>query len=319
MTGAPSQRDHHIVEHEQHHSIERGRLGQRLHQHINVVRRAIAVDTDLLERDQRLLAQGARERFAQGLAQSVARHGKQVQGRTAGCRFQVSSRPAAKIKHVALRCNQHGGRRIALQHHAVDERSQRGRRNGLAGLDDTPGLGLNPGPRARKSRRHRPQRRVQTPVDARLAPQLRKQVAGRARGLGNPEHQKAAPIETIVKQGQQLRLQRRLQVDQQVAAAQQIDPDERRIIDDVLHREDQHVTQLCVHPKAARVFMKKAIEPLLRHLGRDAAGIDAGARRGDGFPVQIRSKDLQRAAGFQTGCFQRLLEGHGQRVGLLAG
>ena len=79
-----------------------------------------------------------------------------------------------------------------------------------------------------------------------LAVQHGKQVAKLADALGGAEKQHAAGFQRVVEQRNELLLQFHAHVDQQVAAADQVQPGERRVLDHVLLGEDQHVADALV-------------------------------------------------------------------------
>src|SRR5712671_3215342 len=86
--------------------------------------------------------------------------------------------------------------------------------------------------------------------------------------LGKPEKEKAARPHRIVEQRDDLRLGLRLQIDQQIAARDQVDARERWIANDAVVREDAHVAHLPRHAKAPCLGYKEAPEPF----GRDILG-----------------------------------------------
>ena len=83
------------------------------------------------------------------------------------------------------------------------------------------------------------------------------------------------------------------QIDQQVAAGDQIEARERRIGQHVLDREDDHPAQLGHHPVAMVLLGKEAGEPRRRHIRRDRFRVDALAGESDRILVDIGSEDLQ--------------------------
>ena len=62
--------------------------------------------------------------------------------------------------------------------------------------------------------------------------------------LARAEEQNAAAVQREVEQRQHLLLRRRLEVDEQVAAGDEIDARERRVLDDVVLREDDHLAEV---------------------------------------------------------------------------
>ena len=70
-----------------------------------------------------------------------------------------------------------------------------------------------------------------------------------------------------------------VQVDQQVAAGDQIEPRERRVLEQVV-RGEQHQSRAARAARGSRdgSLTKKRAQPLLAHVGRDGLGIDAASR-----------------------------------------
>src|SRR6185436_15132694 len=93
----------------------------------------------------------------------------------------------------------------------------------------------------------------------------------------------AARFQGEVKQRDQLPLYFRLQVNEHVAATDQIELGERRIADQILAGEDHRFTNALGHPIAVILAREEALQPLWRDVERDALGIHA------------RSRDLERA------------------------
>ena len=156
------------------------------------------------------------------------------------------------------------------------------------------------------------------PKDACLAGQRGKEVVGRAHGLGAAQHQDASGIEAVVEKRQELLLQVRLQVDEQVPTHQQVELGERWVHGQVLRGEDHHVSDFFTHPVAALLLHKKPAQPRLRDIRGDVGRISAGPGLGDGVLVQVGGKDLQRIAGGWFHLLERLAKNDGQRIGFLA-
>ena len=62
-------------------------------------------------------------------------------------------------------------------------------------------------------------------------------------------------LQAVVEDGQQLPLQFRPEVDQQIAAAEQVQLGERRVLDDVLRGEDQHLADRLLDPVLAVLLL----------------------------------------------------------------
>ena len=81
--------------------------------------------------------------------------------------------------------------------------------------------------------------------------------------------QNAAGGEAVVKQRNQFLLHLRGQIDQQVAAAQNVQLGEGRIHDEILRRKDHHLADLFAHPVAALLLGEEPLQPLRRNVGGD--------------------------------------------------
>ena len=112
------------------------------------------------------------------------------------------------------------------------------------------------------------------------------------------------------------RLQLGLQVDHQVAAAQQVQPCERRILDHVLHRKHHHLADLLLHPQAGLVPGEKAPQPLGCEVLRDVGRIDPAAGAGDGVVVQVGGVELDLELGPRR--VHVFAQQHGDGIGILA-
>ena len=165
--------------------------------------------------------------------------------------------------------------------------------------------------------RLRPQGGVEPPVEPRLAVQRGKQVGKGADGLRTAQKQDAAGIQAVVKERDQFFLHLRVQVDQQVAADQDVELGEGRVHDHVLRGKDHHLADLLAHPVAVLVLDEEPAQALGRDVRGDVGRKDARARLVDGVPVQVGGKDLERKVPGRLDLLQRLLEDHGQGIGLL--
>lgn len=112
-------------------------------------------------------------------------------------------------------------------------------------------------------------------------------------------------------------LLRRLKIDHQVAATQQVEAGEWRILDDVLHGKHDHLADFLLHLVARVVLGEEASQPLRRDILRDVGRVAAGAGAGDGLVVEVRGVDLYIEV--VVGIVHVLAQQHGDRVGFLAG
>ena len=120
-----------------------------------------------------------------------------------------------------------------------------------------------------------------------------------------------------MKERDELLLHLRDQVDQQVAAAQDVQLGKGRIHDEILGCEDHHLPDLLAHAVAMILLDEEPGQPLRQHVGGDVEREEALARFVNGVPVQVGGEDLQSQVALGLHIIQGLLERHGQGVGFL--
>src|SRR5215813_13604127 len=104
------------------------------------------------------------------------------------------------------------------------------------------------------------------------------QFRGRAGSLRVAQPENPRRVEGVMQQRQDLFLQDRLEVDQQVAATDQIHPREWWVGDDVLSREDAHVAERLANAVTSIRLRKEAAQSLRRDVLGDVLRVEAGAR-----------------------------------------
>ena len=107
--------------------------------------------------------------------------------------------------------------------------------------------------------RHSPHGGLSALIESCLAAERGKQVGKAADCLRAAEQQDAAGTQAVVKQRNEFLLHLRSEVDQQVAATQNIQLGKRRIHDDALRGKDHHFPDLRAHPVAAFHFDKEPV------------------------------------------------------------
>ena len=162
-----------------------------------------------------------------------------------------------------------------------------------------------------------PQGGIEPPVEAGLAVQGGEEVDGGADGLRAAQKQDPFGVEGIVKEGHQFFLQLRGQVDQEVAAAQDIELGEGGVHDDVLHGEDRHLPDIFGEAVAVLFFDEEPSEPLGRHIRGDVGRKDPLAGLVDGFTVEVGGEDLEGEASPVLHPVEGLFEDDRQGVRLL--
>ena len=87
-------------------------------------------------------------------------------------------------------------------------------------------------------------------------------------------------------------LQLGIEIDQQISARHQIKLGERRVLDDVVLREDAHLAQFLDHAIGVAFADEPARQPFRRHFGFDVGAIAADAGGGEGASVDVGRKNL---------------------------
>src|SRR5258708_34974061 len=77
--------------------------------------------------------------------------------------------------------------------------------------------------------------------------------------------------------GERLLLQTRLKINQQIAATNQVQPREGRVVDKILPGEDDHLPQRLDDAIAAFFLDKKAAQSFRRDMLREALGVETVA------------------------------------------
>ena len=134
--------------------------------------------------------------------------------------------------------------------------------------------------------------------------------------LALAEEEIAAVLEGGVEDGKEAALQHRLEVDHDVAAADEVELAEGRVGEHVVRRKDHHLPDVLGDVIGVVALHEEPCQPVGRHVLDDALGEDALARLLDGLDVDVRRKDLDVAMHLEL--VEDLLEQDGQRIGLLA-
>ena len=156
-------------------------------------------------------------------------------------------------------------------------------------------------------------------IQLRFVVQWGKQIAKLAHGLRGAQEEKTARVQRIVEQGHELLLQVAAHIDEQIAAADEVDFGEGGIFDDVVLGKDQHVAEAFVDAVGAAVGFgrKEPRQPFRRDVRGDAGRIEAGAGCGDCAAVDVGGEDLHPVILLEQ--LQALLQEDGDGIGLLAG
>ena len=227
-----------------------------------------------------------------------------------------------QVQDVTLAADHCGRGHRLLQQRLLDQFTQRplGRctRPGAAGRRFRP----HPRQQRREARQRQPLRALKTliaQVKLGRSVEHREQFAEVAHALGAAQQQQPTRVERIVEQRQEPLLQLDVQVDQQVAAADQVEFGKRRVLDQVLLGENQHVADVFVDPvaRAVSLWCKKPRQPLGRDVGRDTERKQPCPGTGHRLAVDVSGKDLHGAVLAQR--LDQFLKQDRDRIGFLAG
>ena len=135
--------------------------------------------------------------------------------------------------------------------------------------------------------------------------------------FGAAEEQAAPRAQGIVKRGKHVLLGRPLQVDQEVAADDQVELGKGRVLQQVMRGKEDQVAHLRPHLVVAVLVHEEARQARRGHVGGDGFRIDAFARKVQRQLAQVGGKDLDMRRPVElAGIFQ---EQHGGAVGFFSG
>lgn len=302
---------------EQDEEVPLGRPGgplERQHLQVHGADLVAGPDPQPLPPDRDGLGRGPLERLVEVRREPLARHPQHVRLRLAGRRLEVGARAPAELHDLQPVVDEHAHRRVARQQEVVGLplRLARGVPPVRQRAVGAPQVGLSPGGEgedARPALAHlgeEPVRRVD-----RL-----EQVAEAADGLALPEEQVAPLVEAVVQHREDAALQVGVEVDEHVAAADEVEPGEGGVAGEVVLDEDAQVAHALPDPVAALGRVEEAGQALARHIAHGGRRVDAGAGRVDRLGAQVRPEELDRDA--LGGGRQDLEQADGDRVGLLA-
>lgn len=154
-------------------------------------------------------------------------------------------------------------------------------------------------------------------IDLVLLVQRLEEVGDAADGLRRAQEQESSMLERIVERGQRLLLQARLEIDEQVAATDEVHLRERRVGDEILPCKNHHLAQRLRYAVTALLFDEEAPQALWRDVLDETLGVEALAGPVEERLVEVSGKDLKRAHAGRL--FRRFQESHGDRIRLLPG
>jgi len=129
-------------------------------------------------------------------------------------------------------------------------------------------------------------------VDLELAIEQAEEVHGVADRLRRPEQEMRVGVERVVKDAHHLPLEGTLQIDEHVPAGDEIEPRERRILAQVVPREDDHVADHARDLVALVGAHEEATEPLGGDVELDVGRVGRRARARERAVVHVGGEDL---------------------------
>ncbi len=270
------------------------------------------------------LVKGLEKRHAQIEEQLRAHQVEQVVRDRSARVLEVAPRRLGQVEDAVRLVHQHAGRAFRFQRHAVKVRGRQsalGRRVAVLGVERATGGEWG----AAHAQGHRWDRGVLTRpgaflVEAVLFVQRAEKMRGHVCRFRAAQKKKAARVQRVVENLVDIFLQRALQVDEQVAAGDQVHTGKRGIAQHAVAGEEHHIAQFAPDAVVVPLFREKALEPLLRHIRLNGGGVNPLARPCERPVVQVGGKHLK--VKLVQGHFMArglLHQQHRHRIGFLAG
>ena len=304
----------HVGENNHDQTLQRPGILQPPDGHIHALRAAVRPNLESVQRHPFFFSQRFLEGVRQFITQPFPGHGKNIPVRFTGSWFEIFAGAAADVKNIARLIGNHGGRGVTLQHQLVRQRLETGGRAGrrprLGNHRRTGGKGRGKDDRIRSQDGFRP------PEEPRLGAQRDKEISEIPDRLGAALKQNAAGQQAVVKQRNQFLLHLGGQINQQVAAAQDVQLGEGRVHDEILRGKDDHLANLFAHPVAMLFLLEEALQPGFRNIGGDVGQKETRPGLFNCVQVQVRGENLNRKLSPGLDRFERLFEHDGQGISL---
>ena len=133
--------------------------------------------------------------------------------------------------------------------------------------------------------------------------------------LAPSQEQVTSVVEGHMKDGKQISLQDILKIDEKIAAADQIQLSEWRILEYVVLRKYDHLTDLVPNDIVVALAGKEAAQPGNADILTDVVSVNASSCHSDGLGIQIGRKDLDVSP--KTQILHDFRKENGDRIGLL--
>ena len=222
---------------------------------------------------------------------------------------------AAELENAEPLVDHHACRAISGEQHAVRLAKHLGSDGGLPGpaLPTRPGgaRGAHCGQQARRAPGGLPA------IEPMFLVERREQRRGGIGRLSRPYEQKAIRPECIVEGRQHHLLERKLEVDEDIATADEIDARERRIAGQIVTSEDAHLANDFADLVVVAHFDEEATQTFRGDIPRDIHQVGALSRFRQGPLAEIGGEDLQRR--FARLICGQLQQGHRDRIDLFTG
>ncbi len=134
--------------------------------------------------------------------------------------------------------------------------------------------------------------------------------------LRRAEEKDPAGFQGIMEGRDKTVLEFRLKIDEEVTAAEEVEPGKGGILDHVLYRKDDHLPDLFFYPEPGLLLDKKTPEPFRGDIDGDVCRVDPATGNRDRILIDIRAVDLDPER--VPGLVKAFTEDHRDRVGFLA-
>lgn len=253
--------------------------------------------------------------MAQPGAEHRRDHGEKVLRGIAGPDPEKPVHWSNREQAIIVPVDQHGGRRMARQQRPLADLGEiapccrcfapHGRDEGQLAIKAEREVRFSrPGPRGMTVEAFGPCQRLEPAI-------------GLADRLGRAEKQDAGFAQREVEERDHPRLREAIEIDQEIAAGNHVEPRERRICQHILHRENDMSAQGRHHAEAAILLGEIARKSFRRDRSDGIVRIKTFARSRYGIGVEIRSEYLQLDVTLCLGHY--VLAYHRDRVCLFAG
>ncbi len=284
-----------LVEQHQHEVGAGVHIEHRAHRDIDVERPLAALHDNPAGFNTLAALNGLEHRRAQLEPQLGLHQRDQVARGLAGGMAQELVDTFRQVHDIRIMIDQRAGRRVFGQQPLVHRCIRKNHLVGLGRVGRCQVWHRRHYQRNWRGRTGKPRRRLGA-VQAVLLIDRHEKLGQRIGRFGAAQEQVAARLQGEMEHFKQLRVGVAVQVDQQVAAADQVEPRERRIAQHVLAGEQDGVAQ-CFTDAVAAVLARKVLgQPGLAHVVGNAGGVQAGTRHRDGALVDVGAEQLELVA-----------------------